>query len=95
MSGDRRVDHDSQVDGKQIVVSMQRPHGRAVCLKVPLARTPVWAVRTPVYRYAHKAVGARPAIFEYIGTLPGNSQAQSSTLATIAVPCLEGATSRR
>ena len=35
MSGDRRVDHDSQVDGKQIVVSMYRQHGRAVCPKVP------------------------------------------------------------
>ena len=47
MSGDRRVDHDSQVDGKQVVVSMERPHRPAVCPEVPLVRTPVWAVRTP------------------------------------------------
>ena len=30
MSGDRRVDHDSQVDGKQVVMSMKQPHWPAV-----------------------------------------------------------------
>ena len=36
MSGEGRGDHDSQVDGKQIVVSMERPHRPEVCPEVPL-----------------------------------------------------------
>ena len=41
MSGDRGVDDDSQVDGKQVVMSMERPHWPAVCPEVRLVRTPV------------------------------------------------------
>ena len=47
MSGDRRVDHDSQVDGKQVVVSMERPHRPAVCPEVP---HPVRSYRGPYFR---------------------------------------------
>ena len=66
MSGDRRVDHDSQVDGKQVVMSMERPHRPAVCAEVPLVRTPFVGGSNPRLGPYFRILSFSTAVFCYI-----------------------------